>query len=121
MHARATYFATLRCGAVGTGLVGAALLLTGCAGQSAGGGDFGQVTVGPGDSKTCYSTPCTIYYQMPAGQGTYTVRVNGQVGANVAAGTVGNLGGFYRYDSPIRITVDGMAVKDAVVFIVATM
>lgn len=121
MSTRTLHHRAVGYGALGTGLAGAALLLSGCAGQSAGGGDFGQVTVGPGDSKTCYSTPCTIYYQMPPGQGTYTVRVNGQVGANVAAGSVGNLGGFYRYDSPIRITVDGLAVKDAVVYIVATM
>jgi hypothetical protein len=102
--------------AIGATLLASALL-AGCGGMPASQSDFNQVTVGPGDTRTCYTDPCTILYRMPSGQGTYTVRVNNLFGANIAAGSVGNLGGFYRFDSPIRVTVDGLAVEEAVVFI----
>lgn len=91
--------------------------LAGCASQPASTSDFNQVTLGPGETRGCVTDPCTILFQMPPGDGTYTVRTNNQVAASAAAGTVANLGGFYHFDSPVRITVDGLAVAEAVVFI----
>lgn len=99
----------------GAALLGV-VLLAGCAGQSST-SDFDQVTIGPGKSAGCYSNPCTILYQMPPGQGSYTVRVNNQVAGTFAAGAIANLGAYFRYQSPVRITVDGLDVKEANVII----
>jgi hypothetical protein len=94
----------------------AAGLLAGCAGQSST-SNFDLVTIGPGKSAGCFSNPCTILYQMPPGEGSRTVRVNNQVAGAFAADTVANFGAYFRYQSPVRITVDGLDVKEANVMI----
>jgi hypothetical protein len=35
--------------------------------------DVGGIILKPGDSKTCISAPCAVWFQMPAGSGTYTL------------------------------------------------
>lgn len=41
--------------------------------------DVGEVILEPGDSKTCISTPCTVWFQMPDGTGTYALWQDNQV------------------------------------------
>lgn len=96
----------------------ASVLVAGCASQPGGGGsDFGQVNLAPGGSAACYTNPCNVLFAVPSGTGSYTVRANNQVVGTYPAGTTANLGAFYLADSPVRITVDGLAVKEAVLWI----
>lgn len=104
------------------GMVGCLLLvptlLSGCAGQSGGAGaDFGQVNMGPGDSRACYSNPCGVMFTLPPGTGAYTVRANNLVVGTYPAGQVANLGDFYKMDSPVTITIDGLDAKPAILYI----
>ena len=99
----------------------ACLVLAGCAGQSneaGAGADFDQVNMAPGDTRTCYSNPCGVMFSMPQGSGRYTVRANNQLVGTYPAGQVANLGNFFKIDSPVSITVDGIEAKPAVLFIV---
>ena len=99
-------------------LLAASALVAGCASQPGGGGsDFGQVNLAPGGSAACYTNPCNVLFAVPSGTGSYTVRANNQVVGTYPAGTTANLGAFYPGDSPVRITVDGVAVKEAVLWI----
>ena len=99
-------------------LLAASVLVAGCANQPGGGGsDFGQVNLAPGGSAACYTNPCNVLFAVPSGTGSYTVRANNQVVGTYPAGTTANLGAFYLGDSPVRITVDGLAVKEAVLWI----
>jgi hypothetical protein len=47
---------------------------------------FFEVTVRPGASVTCGSSPCTVYFEAPAGSGTHNILQNGTVNAGVAIG-----------------------------------
>lgn len=47
---------------------------------------FFEVTVRPGSSVTCGSSPCTVYFETPAGSGTHNILQNGTVKAGVAIG-----------------------------------
>jgi hypothetical protein len=108
-------------GALGALVVGSALF-AGCASQPGGGGsNFGQVTLAPGATALCYTDPCTVMFQMPAGTGSYTVRANNQVVGTYPAGQLANLGGFFRNNSPFTITVDGTNAKPAIFYIQGNM
>ena len=39
--------------------------------------DVGEVILQPGETKTCISTPCTVWFQMPEGTGTYPLFEDG--------------------------------------------
>ena len=47
---------------------------------------FFEVTVSPGSSVVCASSPCTVYFETPAGSGTHNILQNGTVKAGVAIG-----------------------------------
>ena len=47
---------------------------------------FFEVTVQPGSSVVCGSSPCTVYFETPAGSGTHNILQNGTVLAGVATG-----------------------------------
>lgn len=47
---------------------------------------FFEVTVRPGSSVLCASSPCTVYFESPAGSGTHNILQNGTVKAGVAIG-----------------------------------
>jgi hypothetical protein len=47
---------------------------------------FFEVTVKPGSSVVCASSPCTVYFEAPAGSGTHNILQNGTVKAGVALG-----------------------------------
>lgn len=99
-------------------LLAASAMVVGCASQPGGAGaDFGQVNMGPGDSRACYSNPCGVMFTLPPGSGTYTVRANNLVVGTYPAGQVANLGDFYKMDSPVTITIDGLDAKPAILYI----
>jgi hypothetical protein len=77
------------------------LLLGGCVSTGGTGGSnaitgFDQITLAPGDSGTCESSPCTVFLRMPEGTGTFEVTSNssGRIGEYPAGQTV-KLGGFW--------------------------
>lgn len=54
--------------------VALAVFLGGCASNApTQSEDVGEIILQPGDSKTCISAPCAVWFQMPAGSGTYTL------------------------------------------------
>ncbi len=108
-------------GALGALMIGS-LVVAGCASQPGGGSsNFGQVTLTPGATALCYTDPCTVMFQMPAGSGSYTVRANNQVVGTYPAGQLANLGGFFRNNSPFTITVDGTNAKPAIFYVQGNM
>jgi hypothetical protein len=77
-------------------------ILTSCTSTGRHVSDWGGITLAPGDTGNCLSNPCSIYFQMPAGTGTYLVTANQiRVGRYPAGQKVG-LGGFYE-SSSIRV------------------
>jgi hypothetical protein len=76
---------------------------------------FDQITLAPGDTGNCNSSPCTIYLKMPEGTGTYVVMSsgNGRVGEYPAGETV-NLGSFWNSQA---FTIEGMDVPKAYAYI----
>lgn len=58
--------------------------------------DVGEIILQPGDSKTCISTPCTVWFQMPEGTGTYTLLQDGETKlGDYPAGQKVRLGNFW--------------------------
>jgi len=76
---------------------------------------FDQITLAPGDTGRCNSSPCTVYLKIPPGTGTYEVMSsgNGRVGEYPAGETV-NLGSFW---SDQAFTIKGMDVPKAYAYI----
>lgn len=67
------------------GTMGLAVLSSGC--LAAGSPNtFFDVTVRPGSSVVCASSPCTVYFETPAGSGTHNILQNGTIKAGVAIG-----------------------------------
>lgn len=57
---------------------------------------FDGPTLRPGDTVTCESNPCTVYFETPAGSGTHNILQNGTIKAGVATGGVRvNLGEYF--------------------------
>ena len=67
------------------GAVGLAVLSSGCLANNSQ-NTFFEVTVRPGSSVVCASSPCTVYFETPAGSGTHNILQNGTVKAGVAIG-----------------------------------
>jgi len=57
--------------------------------------DWGEITLSPGDTGTCQSNPCRVFFQMPPGEGTYRVTANEVKVGDFPAGKLVNLGSFY--------------------------
>jgi hypothetical protein len=100
------------------GGAGLLCLLAGCA--SSGGGDnsisgFDSITLAPGDTGTCDSSPCTVFLKMPAGSGSYEVMSSsdGSVG-RYPAGQTAKLGSFW---SSQAFTIKGMDAPKAYAYI----
>jgi hypothetical protein len=76
---------------------------------------FDEITLAPGDTGRCNSSPCTVYLKMPAGEGSFEVMSSGdgRVGAYPAGETV-KLGSFW---SDQAFTIKGMDVPKAYAYI----
>jgi hypothetical protein len=76
---------------------------------------FDQITLAPGDTGRCTSSPCTVYLKMPPGTGTYEVTSSGdgRVGEYPAGETV-KLGNFW---SDQAFTIEGIDVPKAYAYI----
>jgi hypothetical protein len=67
------------------GAIGLAVLTSGCLATNSQ-NTFFEVTVRPGSSVICASSPCTVYFETPAGSGTHNILQNGTIKAGVAIG-----------------------------------
>ncbi len=76
---------------------------------------FDQITLAPGDTGTCESSPCTVYLKMPPGNGNYEVvsSGHGRIGEYPAGETV-QLGSFW---STQAFEIKGMDVPKAYAYI----
>ena len=74
---------------ISAALIPAAILFSGCTSSGTYVSDWGEITLAPGDTGTCSSNPCRVFFEMPPGTGTYTV-----------TGTGFTIGGDTRQDKP---------------------
>jgi hypothetical protein len=79
--------------------------------------DWGQITLAPGDTGTCSSNPCQVFFKMPPGEGTYTVMGTGFTIGQYPAGETVNLGGFFESSA---IKVQGANVPKAYIYVPGT-
>ena len=90
MNASARFFPLLALAALS--------VLSGCASNPTCGADsrnFDSVTICPGASRTCATTPCAVYYVMPEGSGRYQVTGNQVLIGEFSVGETVHLGSFW--------------------------
>jgi hypothetical protein len=96
-----------------------ALTLAGCAGNPS---QFPtgiiDITVKPGDTGDCESTPCQVKLVMPAGKGSYEVTGNEVRVGTYPAGQTVNLGNFWQSQ---KFTIVGAGVPPVYVYIPTEM
>ena len=96
-------------------LVGSLGLLSACA--TSGKNDitgFDELTLAPGDTGQCESSPCRVLLKMPAGTGTYEVTGNEATVGTYPAGKTADLGSF---DQSQAFAIKGMHVPKAYAYI----
>lgn len=76
--------------------VGAACLIGGCAAPGTSVQGFDKVTLAPGDTGNCTSSPCQVLLKMPPGTGTFEVTGNEVRVGTYPAGQVVSLGSFWQ-------------------------
>lgn len=82
-------------------LVGAVFYLSaalagGCASPGKEVVDFDSITLAPGGTGNCDSSPCPVYLEIPAGTGSYEVTANETRVGSFPAGQTANLGSFWQ-------------------------
>ena len=87
-----------------------AALITGCKGNpskstACGGTNFDEVRLQPGCSTICAQEPCRVYFDMPAGEGSYVVRGRAVTIGEYPAGKTVFFGSFW--EGFHRFTVEG--------------
>jgi len=70
-------------------------LIAGCASTGRHVSDWGEITLQPGDTGTCLSNPCRVFFEMPPGEGTYLVTANKVRVGEFPAGQKVTLGSFF--------------------------
>ncbi|MFY9973272.1 MAG: hypothetical protein WAK53_03365 [Chromatiaceae bacterium] len=93
-------------------LIGA--LLTGCASSGSDVTGFDQVTLAPGDTGTCDSSPCQVYLKIPSGSGSYEVTANEVRVGSFPGGQTASLGSFWQSQA---FEIRGMDVPKAYAYI----
>lgn len=71
------------------------LLLAACTTTGRHVSDWGEITLAPGDTGTCLSNPCRVFFEMPPGEGKYLVTANEVELGEYPAGKKAMLGSFY--------------------------
>lgn len=75
---------------------------------------FDQITLAPGDTGTCESSPCQVSLTIPAGSGSYEVTGNGTKLGTYPAGQTSMVGSFWQSQA---IEIVGMDVPKAYAYI----
>jgi len=78
---------------------------------------WGEITLAPGDTGTCQSNPCRVFFEMPPGEGTYTVTANQVKVGDFPAGKTVSLGSFFESNA---IKLPGTKVPATYVYIPGT-
>ena len=73
-----------------------------------------SITVKPGDTGTCESTPCQVSLIMPPGNGSFVVTGNQVKVGTFPAGQTVNLGGYWQSQ---KFAIVGAGVKPAYVYV----
>lgn len=94
---------TIRAIVILAGLAG----LTACAQTGRHVASWGSITLAPGDTGNCSSSPCSVYFEMPPGKGPYEVTANQVTVGTYPAGKTVLLGGFYESNA-IRVPQAGV-------------
>jgi hypothetical protein len=94
----------------------AALSLGGCASSANNPTGVISITVKPGDTGTCESSPCQVSLIMPPGNGTFVVTGNEVKVGSFPAGQTVNLGGYWNSQA---FKIVGAGVPPAYVYIPA--
>jgi hypothetical protein len=98
-------------------LFGALGQLGGCASTGQHVSGFDQLTLAPGDTGTCISSPCQVNLKMPAGTGSYEVTGNGTRVGTFPAGQTVFLGSFW---SSQGFKIEGLELPQAYAYIPST-
>lgn len=72
------------------------------------------ITVAPGETGTCATSPCQVTLQMPPGDGSYEVTGNEVTIGTYPAGEAVNLGNYFESQA---FAIKGAGVKKAYVYI----
>lgn len=73
----------------------AALPLVGCVTTGNYVSDWGEITLAPGDTGVCQSNPCRVFFEVPPGDGTYTLRGDAFLIGEYPAGETAMIGSFF--------------------------
>ena len=92
----------------------AASVLVGCASSPNDPTGVISITVKPGDTGSCESTPCQVRLVMPPGTGTFEVTGNEVRVGTFPAGQTVNLGGYWNSQ---KFAIVGAGVKPAYVYV----
>jgi hypothetical protein len=95
----------------------AALVLVGCETTGRHVTDWGEITLRPGDTGSCASNPCRVFFEMPPGDGTYTLTGTGFTIGDYPAGKTVNIGSFFESSA---INVEGAGVPRAYIYVPGT-
>ena len=106
-----------RCLGISAASIAAAVLLLGCSSSATFVSDWGEITLAPGDTGTCRSNPCRVFFEIPAGTGTYTVTGTGFTIGEYPAGQTVSLGSFFESSA---IKVEGAEVPKTYIYVPGT-
>lgn len=76
--------------------------------------DWGEITLAPGDTGTCLSNPCRVFFEMPPGKGNYLVTANQVKVGEFPAGKTVMLGSFFESNA---IKLPGTDVPNTYVYV----
>ena len=98
-------------------LLSAAPLLAACTTTGRHVSDWGGITLRPGDTGTCLSNPCRVFFEMPPGDGTYLVTANEVKVGDFPAGKKVRLGSFFESNA---IKLPGTNVPHTYIYVPGT-
>jgi hypothetical protein len=79
--------------------------------------DWGEITLAPGDTGNCRSNPCRVFFEMPEGEGSYTVTGTGFTIGDYPAGKTAMIGSFFESSA---IKVQDAGVPPAYIYVPGT-
>ncbi len=78
---------------------------------------WGEITLAAGDTGTCQSNPCRLFFKMPPGEGTFRITANEIKLGDYPAGKTVSLGSFYESSA---IKLPGTKVPDTYIYVPGT-
>jgi len=102
---------------VGALLAITAAMIAGCANTGNHVSDWGEITLSPGDTGSCTSNPCRVFFNMPPGDGTYKVTGTGFMIGEYPAGQTVMIGSFFESSA---IKVNGAGVPPTFIYVPGT-